>query len=552
MNHQLPPMPPSYGPGQEEQKRREYQTPRQIVRVYDTQIPLWSSWDVAQVRSAVDAHRMGVFYDSALLYDQIECDDAYAAVMQKRVLGLTSRPRVIKPNPRCKDPKLARRAAELIRERDEDIFPLETVDFIQRNGIGMGFAPLQNVWWHDEGLWWPRLQPWPLSLCQYRMDIRRYATNTMAGQVAMEPGDSQWIVHTPFGQYRGWLMGAVTSCALPWIARQYGLRDWMRYSEAHGMPVKKLKVPAAAPAEQKDRFWSKMTTPSGETTVELPQGVDNDPGASWDLELLEAQANTWEAFKGLLDKCEARFAIRILGQNLTTEVSDQGARSAVEAHSDEQLMFTRSDNRQLKSTVKTQLLERWAEFNFGDKSAAPIWGYDVPDPDDEDQRTSRIVSIAGAVSQLTTAQAPVDVRKLLDQYGIPVLPEGAQPAAPQQPTEPPLDPAKPPSQPPQGPPAQPPAQPPTDRTAAAGQLSGQLYLDAMHDHSRPEVVKALAPTVDAVRKAVSASSGYAELRTNLRAIAPTLKPEEFAQLMSSTLTMAHLAGRAAVHDDHGH
>lgn len=544
MNHQLPPMPPTYGPGQEEQKRREYQTPRQIVRVYDTQIPLWSSWDVPSVRNALDAHAMGSFYDSALLYDQIESDDAYSAAMEKRVLGLTSRPRIVKPNPRCSDQRLARRAADMIRERDDEIVPLEIIDFVVRNAVGMGFAPLQNVWWHDEGMWWPRLQPWQLSLCQYRMDIRRYVTNTMAGQVAMEPGDSQWIIHTPFGQYRGWMRGAVRSCAIPWLARQYGLRDWMRYSEAHGLPLKKLKVPAAAPDQQKERFWEKMSATSGETTVELPQGVDNDPSTSWDIELLEAQANTWEGFKELLDKCESRFAIRLLGQNLTSEVSDQGARSAVEAHASEQSTFSRADNRQLKATFKTQLWEKWAEFNFGDKTAAPLWGYDLPDPDDEDQHVTRVVSIAGAIGQLVTAQAPVDVRAMLKRYDIPVLPEGAAAAAP---PEPPPSPTPAPSVPPQTEPAKPPA----PREPADGQLSGQLYLDAMHDHSRDEIASVLKPTVDAVREAVRTSRGYSELRDSLRAIAPKLQPDAFAQLMGNALTMAHLAGRAAVHDDHG-
>ena len=155
--------------------------------------------------------------------------------------------------------------------------------------------------------------------------------NTMDGIEEVVPGTGRWLLYTPFGEERGWLHGAVRSLALVWLAREFVRRDWLRWSETFSIGIRKAIVPANADDEAKDIFHRQVASLGSETTVLLQKP---DSGVGFDIDVLFPSAGDASGgFNALMDKLESRMAIRILGQNLSTEVSGGSLAAASSASS---------------------------------------------------------------------------------------------------------------------------------------------------------------------------------------------------------------------------
>jgi phage gp29-like protein len=240
--------------------------------------------------------------------------------------------------------------------------------------ILMGFMPAQLVWDTSGDVWRPYLRPWHPRYTYYHWALRRYIALSLDGQLAITPGDGKWVLHAPYGEYRGWIRGAIRATAEPWLIRHFAYRDWARFSEVHGMPIRKAVVPAAAGEPDRDRYQAQLTNLGQETTIMVQKGVDgtND----YDLELVEATDAAWQAFPGLIDRCDMSIVLALLFQNLTTEVRG-GSFAATEAHMDIRQSGIQADESAWSCTVYNQIARPFAFLNFGDADLAPITNWDV-------------------------------------------------------------------------------------------------------------------------------------------------------------------------------
>lgn len=416
----VPPPPPVYAPGAPPPAQvAPPKSPKDFVLYHDNAIPLWSQWDVPTALAALDQHALGQFYQSSLLADAMGIDDAFDAVVQTRILGLIARPFEIRTSRRG-DGRLARKAHRVIKDRWSEMFSDDVLSSLMHAYLMMGFAPAQLIWRYDGEYQIPQPQVWHTSTIYFDVPTRHYVANTMEGPVYLAPGDGRWILLTPFGSYRGWMRGAVRAVVIPFLARQYALRDWARYNEVHGLPIKKAKVPAGADGDDKQTFLSGIANLGNESTVLLPQGVgDRDATASYDLELLEAKADTYAAFKDLVSKCEERMAIRLLGQNLTTSI-DAGSFAAANVHDRVRLDYVRFDARAL-GALREQVLRAFCQFNFGDPDVAPEVEWSVTPPEDSVQRATSLSQLSSALINFAQVKAPIDMRRLLEKADLPLI-----------------------------------------------------------------------------------------------------------------------------------
>src|SRR5438094_441501 len=114
---------------------------------------------------------------------------------------------------------------------------------------------------------------------------------------------------SPYGEQLGWLDSMVRALAIPWLIRQWARRDWARYSEVHGMPIRKGIVPAKAQEEDKLRFIDEIAQFSSETILRLPQG--SEEGSKFDVQLLEASSQSWEGFQALIGQTDVSIAVTL-------------------------------------------------------------------------------------------------------------------------------------------------------------------------------------------------------------------------------------------------
>lgn len=375
------------------------------------------TWNVGVVRSAVVGHMGGQFGQSAMLVDAMLADDRIQGATNGRIKGVTKNDIIYEPSKIVDNVELAKKVAEEIQTIHSEIFPESIIEDILKWVIHEGFSLNEMVWTARRDRWIPRLKPWHLAYTYYLLSERRYVALAVDGQHIIQPNDPKWALYTPYGAYRGWIRGAVRSISIPWLIRQFALRDWARYSEVHGLPQKKAKVPAQAPAEDKRRFFSAIKSLGSNASFMLPVPIG---GGEWDIELLEAKDTAWKGFQGLIEQCDKSITLTVRGTNLTTEVQT-GTGAATEAHRSEDSDYAKSDCLKLAEFMKTQVLRWYCLYNYGnaDLAPTPVFQLDTSDKKVEAETFERVVK---TMIDLKGLGGQFDLTSFAERFDIPLNP----------------------------------------------------------------------------------------------------------------------------------
>lgn len=356
-----------------------------------------NAWTPAGVVSALASHTTGIFSTSAQLADAILGDPRVQATLNSRMSGLFGR------EVRHRAANDSRAAREVFDAWTEHWHKLYTSSFVELHTyqILMGFSDGQLVWDDSGPVALPYLRFWHPRYEYFQWDIRKYVAITQDCNKVIYPGDGKWVHHTPKGDYRGWMWGAIRAVAEPWLLRHFGFRDMARFSEVHGMPIRIGKVPAVADETQRQRFEDQTASLGSETTMILPQGVDNTtPG--YELDLLEAESATWEIFPSEIDRCDMDIVLALVFQNLTTEVTG-GSLAATQGHMDILQFGVENDNIGWRDTIHNQIARPFAYLNFGDADLAPFTDWDVTRREDYDQRAKTFYSFGQSLQIMRQA-----------------------------------------------------------------------------------------------------------------------------------------------------
>jgi hypothetical protein len=386
------------------------------VTFRDVPVGVVPTWRVCDTRAALTEHQMGVFTRSSLLVESVLADDRVHATLGAVSSALFSRPvKFVRARGKGVDAGAARECLAAWKEVWPRLSQSGAFDTLIRWRKLMGFAPAEVLWQTDTPLWEPHLKFFHPMYVLYRLDLRRYVAITLDGERVIEPGSGKWFLHAPYGEYRGWQLGAIRAIAPLWLARTYALRDWSRYSEVHGIPIVKAKVPAGGDAQEKQRFTTQVSTLGQESVVMLPQGVDLNQ--NYDLELLEAKDRSWEAFRGLIDQCDMSITLALLHQNLMTEMKE-GSFAAARQHADvrqEEIAFS---EKTFMHDLYMQVARPFALFNFGDANLAPRTRFDIDPDEDHAMRSEILLRLSTAVDLLARNGHRTDVAALAKQFGL--------------------------------------------------------------------------------------------------------------------------------------
>lgn len=560
--------------------------PRRVF--IDVPVYTFTGWDsVPLVRQALSDLEFGNFRAASLLIDAMGRDDRVTGVMRNRIGSVLSSP--VEFDPAEEDDELSETMREALEEDwskmyDEAVFA-EILDW----GLKIGVCAVEIIWDMPTGgkRWTPKLKAWHPQFLMWRWDTRSFWIITQDEQVEIKQGDPKWFLFTPFGVQRGWIRGLVRVLGTLWIMRQWALRDWGRYNEVHGMPVRKAIVPWEADEPLKERFGQELAALGSESVIKTPQRED---GTGFDLELVEAKADTWETFEGSLDKVETCMAIAVLGQNLTTEAGTGGSSGSLaqgKVHEGTRQDICDSDAEVISTQYRAQVLQWWAVYNFGEdaRDKCPWSRWDTEPEENLGELAKAFSDLAVALPNLTTAGSDLD--KLLKRFGIDVTEHG--PIMPTLPGEDPPDdetrnpfekpPAPPPALGPDGKPVPPgagappkPTQPParadvrawvlkqlqkgrgrnlpkTRPSKKSGVVVGQMFVDAVGDKAVRAGSKMLAPDVEVLMGLVNRAHNLAGLQKAVEHEYANMDPAALAEVLRRAMLLAELAGRLAVLED---
>lgn len=365
------------------------------------QVTTQTHWTWPMVNATLDDLRVGIFDRPSQLVEAVLWDARVQAAMGSRTGGLLGRPVKIEPatNARVR----GSRAAQECMEAWADAWPTisNEASMAQMHSWGVMMFSLSQLLWDTSGkVWVPHVVPYHPRYTYYQFVFRKLIAITLDGQIPVTPGDGQWVLHSPYGVHRGFMRGALPALAQPWIQRRLTYRDTARYTERHGFPVWRAKVPAAADPAQIAALRNALSNAGQESVLELPQGVDGVN--SYDVDYLEASDSTWEAFVEAIKLCDADITLALLGQNLTTEVKE-GSFAAARVHGDVRQAFIEFDNRSMAETIYTQIARPFAQLNFGDPDLAPWTSRDIMPYEDNATTAQTFSSFATAIKSLRDA-----------------------------------------------------------------------------------------------------------------------------------------------------
>lgn len=390
------------------------------------------------------------------------------------------------------------------------------------DAIGKGFSCSEIVWEHSERQWSPsRL----LHRLPQHFDFDRDTGAVL--RMRAEGGEGGWADLPPWkfvlhqvGAKSGLPIrgGIARVAAWTWMFAVYGQRDWARYVEAYGMPIRLGRYHHGATDEEIAVLRRAVRDLAADAAAVLPEEMS--------IEFVGAETGSGtgaEVYGELQRHLDAQLSVAVLGQTLTTEPGQSGSYSLGQVHDRVRADIARSDGRQLAATLRRDLVIPMVALNHGPDAAAPtlrIQRREAVDADSLSQALERLVPLglrvrAEQVREMLGFAAPAGGDEVL------APPRSGIAAARRLSLD---DPALP-------------------RRGAPDDGIEIAWADALDDW-RPMLDPMVAPAVSAAAEMIERGGGLAALRDRLPDLLADMDDSALASALERLAFSARLAGRA--------
>jgi len=232
------------------------------------------------------------------------------------------------------------------------------------------------------------------------------------------------------------------SRVLMWVAlfRNWDIRDWMQLAEMGWKPTRLGKYKKGADSKDIDALYAVLARLTSSAWAGLPDTTEVL------IEWPKGNA-VGSTHKELADFLGAEMAKAVLGQTLTTDSGEKGARSLGDVHDRVRRDILESDARAIEQTINRQLIGPMVRMNFGNAEVPPEFKFVTAE-------TANVESFANAMAKLAPvaripaawareqigAPEPDDNDELLGPWSdVPIDPKTGMPAEPEDSEEPAKD-----------------------------------------------------------------------------------------------------------------
>ncbi len=394
-----------------------------------TQSPLISvstyDYHYRQATAIIDASEAGIFLESALLIDSALRDARLRSTLSTRTSGLLGKPLEFDPG---KDTAKGRKVAEDFEAVWPKMFEHSTLVQMLEWGIMQGVAVGQIIEdcdpWRVE-IWHPWQLVWDPFARSYYLRTRETARLDLFqnpdGTFSDEQG-GKWMLYLPFGYGNAGRHGAIRSVHSLVGEREWSHRDRSRYSEIFGQTIRFVTAPATSSKEERDEVRDRVV--NGAQVIVGSQGVE---GNRWDLKTVEGSGKSTELFHETIGQLDKEIATLLLGQSQSTD-GQAGLGSNDKAGETVRLDIIRADADTLSDAIRAQVLVPYCQFAYGDGELAPWPCWDIEPAEDTQKKALEFKDLITGLVAAKAAGIPVDVRGVLEDYGIPMITEAEQAA----------------------------------------------------------------------------------------------------------------------------
>jgi len=296
-----------------------------------------------------------------------------------------------------------KKATRLLEGLIRDELDAGAVRMAMLDAIGHGYACLELDWGqttgNQSGLWIPRqiIQRPPSWFTCPLADRNTLHLRDISGACGVPLQPFGWIPHI-HRSTSGYLArtGLYRVLAWPYLYKNYSVRDMAEFLEIYGLPIRVGKYPPGASDAEKRALMNTVLSIGHNAAGIIPDSMQ--------LELQQVMATgSAEAFKVMIDWCEASQSKAILGGTLTSSTGANGNRSLGDVHNEVRLDIRDDDARQVDQSLSTYLLYPIAMLNgLFAGHRCPAWVSDTQEPED-------LALFADALPKLAAAGARIPV-----------------------------------------------------------------------------------------------------------------------------------------------
>ena len=181
------------------------------------------------------------------------------------------------------------------------------------------------------------------------------------------------------------------TCAAAYMFKRFAIQDWHIFAERYGVPMRYSQHSRNATTEEKKAALSALVNLGTDGAALLPEGFP--------VNVLEARGGgTQDVHGSLASFWNAEMSKSVVGQTLTTEAGDKGARSLGLVHQVGREALVDQDVEILEETLQRGLVRWLVEFNFPPGTPCPqlrIQRSSTQDLDADAKRMSVLVNELG-------------------------------------------------------------------------------------------------------------------------------------------------------------
>jgi len=455
------------------------------------------------------------------LYDEIDRDSHAGAVLQTRYLGVAGLEFEMIP---ASGKKADKKVAEFIYTRLAESNFTQAIQELMQSAL-YGFYAAEIMW---------RDQPEGIGIrkfiCKhprrFSFDFERNLRlitleNMIEGE---ELPDRKFICHTfgdsdnPHGKGLGQRLW------WPVWFKKNGIKFWMTFLDKFGSPTAVGKYPPNTAEKDQDKLLDAIELIHQETGITIPENMA--------VELLEAARAGNASYEKMCDYMDRQMSKVVLGQNLTTDVSE-GSYAASQTHNSVREDIVKADSDAIAETLNETVVRWLADFNFPAVKIYPKLRFRTDSGPDLKLQAERDEIVTNKIG------VPVATQYFYDTYDLPEPKEGEKSVGgKQQATMPAADAAA--------------ADDDDDDDGRGGEFAEKLTEDdfeAFENKASLAAQKAFADFVKKQMELVMNAKSWEDVGENIYKKYPHKSADEFQDILARSLFVAGLAGYGAASDE---
>ncbi len=437
------------------------------------------------------------------IYDDLYKDTHVYAVLQKRKMGVTSRPWKVDPAP---DPRpIDIEAADLVRKQLSE-FDFASACLGLLDAIMKGYSVGEVMWTVRDGM---------IAVDRIIVrDQRRFVFHKDYSLRLLDfdnfeegiPLPDKKFVSLTFGAVDGDPYGTGLGQKLFWPVsfKRQDLAFWLVFTDKFASPTAVGEYPPGTSQVDQAKLLAAAAAFSHEAALVIPQGMV--------IKLIEAsRAGSVDAYDKLVRYLDEQISEAVLGETMTTNVGAHGGgnKALGEIHNEIRIEAADADAGLLAGSLNKTLVPWIVQLNMPN-ARPPILSWDFSLPEDLQQRATRdqIVYSLGFKPTLDYV-----TRTYGDGW------EERQVApAPTVATE-------------------------TPKVAFSEHEGSGLLVEAYTEMAGAHMPQAMDPLVEPIRELMNKAKTLEELRDGLARLYPKMPEKRLAKLVANALTAGNLAGR---------